>query len=276
LPVGVIHIPLQDRPFFLKAPYGNLKQDTVYVRRGSSTAIALPDEIARMGAEWTHDLQRVSKLEANIVTVGADEVFGPTIHADIDILTIPDESEIPTYGAMNLGGYEMPGFDKNASYYREYAAYLKNRRGMTGFRFHVRNTGTAVAEDVRIIFEVEPANCYVCVGRRMPKRPDPDTNLAIPSLKSLSAPSPTLHCERTHKGWRGSALMGRLQAKAEQESTESLWVGAANSGTITVRAKVFADDLPSPVEAEYSIVLTCKQVALTVDEIIKLARAHVT
>lgn len=47
--IGVVHIPVQDRPIFLTKNYGKLKKDIVYVRRGSSTDEANPDEIARMG-----------------------------------------------------------------------------------------------------------------------------------------------------------------------------------------------------------------------------------
>jgi Putative DNA-binding domain len=48
--VGVICIPEQDRPFFLKKDYGKLKADVVYLRRGSSTGTANPEELHRMGA----------------------------------------------------------------------------------------------------------------------------------------------------------------------------------------------------------------------------------
>jgi predicted HTH transcriptional regulator len=47
--VGVIQIPLQDRPVYLKKDFGKLKRNQVYIRRGSSTAIADPDEVATMG-----------------------------------------------------------------------------------------------------------------------------------------------------------------------------------------------------------------------------------
>jgi len=47
--VDVIQIPIQDRPIYLNKDYGNLKQHGVYIRRGSSTAVAAPDEVAKMG-----------------------------------------------------------------------------------------------------------------------------------------------------------------------------------------------------------------------------------
>jgi hypothetical protein len=48
--VGAIRIPLQKRPIYLLKPFGKLQAQTVYIRHGSSTATATPDEIAGMGA----------------------------------------------------------------------------------------------------------------------------------------------------------------------------------------------------------------------------------
>jgi len=43
--IGVISIPIQYRPLYVVKDYGKLKSNAVYVRRGSATAIATPDEI---------------------------------------------------------------------------------------------------------------------------------------------------------------------------------------------------------------------------------------
>lgn len=47
--VGVITIPQQDRPIYLTKNYGKLQKHLVYYRQGTTTAIATPDDIARMG-----------------------------------------------------------------------------------------------------------------------------------------------------------------------------------------------------------------------------------
>ena len=47
--IGAIHIPAQDRFFYLKSDYGNLQANIVYYRLGSSTAKATPDELFRWG-----------------------------------------------------------------------------------------------------------------------------------------------------------------------------------------------------------------------------------
>jgi hypothetical protein len=48
--VGILQISLQDRPIYLKKNFGKLKQHEVYIRRGSSTDTADPDEVAKMGS----------------------------------------------------------------------------------------------------------------------------------------------------------------------------------------------------------------------------------
>lgn len=48
--IGVFHIPVQRRPLFLEKDYGGLKREAVYLRRGTSTDVADPDEIAMMGS----------------------------------------------------------------------------------------------------------------------------------------------------------------------------------------------------------------------------------
>jgi predicted HTH transcriptional regulator len=47
--VGVITIPQQDRPLYLIRNFGRLQRHVVYYRQGTTTAIASPDDIARMG-----------------------------------------------------------------------------------------------------------------------------------------------------------------------------------------------------------------------------------
>lgn len=48
--IAAIRIPRQQRPLYLKKNFGNLPANTVYLRHGSSTSIATPDEISHMQA----------------------------------------------------------------------------------------------------------------------------------------------------------------------------------------------------------------------------------
>lgn len=47
-PIGVLRIPVQPRCIYATSTYGKVEKNAVYVRHGSSTAVASPDEIVRM------------------------------------------------------------------------------------------------------------------------------------------------------------------------------------------------------------------------------------
>lgn len=60
--LGIISIPVQTAPFFIRNDFGRLKKGTVYVRQGSSTAVADPDEIIRI-REASATVQRAKDAE---------------------------------------------------------------------------------------------------------------------------------------------------------------------------------------------------------------------
>ena len=49
--IGVIQIPVQERPVYSTKNFGKLKANDVWIRDGSSSRIATSDEVAKMGAE---------------------------------------------------------------------------------------------------------------------------------------------------------------------------------------------------------------------------------
>lgn len=58
--IAVITIPKQSRPFYVTKTYGKVEANTVYLRRGSSTGIATPREIYRMGLPINRKARRCS------------------------------------------------------------------------------------------------------------------------------------------------------------------------------------------------------------------------
>ncbi len=57
--IGIITIPIQERPNFLNRNYGKLTKDTVYIRRGSSTAEARPDEVSQMKSSGINLVEKI-------------------------------------------------------------------------------------------------------------------------------------------------------------------------------------------------------------------------
>lgn len=82
--VGIISLPQQERPAFLAKDFGKLKKQVVYVRQGSSTASASPDEIARMGAASATDAWAQKELEQQRREREEHRQFQLRLHGDVN------------------------------------------------------------------------------------------------------------------------------------------------------------------------------------------------
>jgi len=82
--IAYIKIFLQNRPFFVKKDYGKVKANTIYLRRGSSTAIATPDEIYDMGKAQI-ETETTSKNPVNYKVVARLTPIYIDIENEIDL-----------------------------------------------------------------------------------------------------------------------------------------------------------------------------------------------
>lgn len=71
--IAIIHIPVQERPFYIVKDYGKLKKNTVYIRRGSATDEATPDEIATMRlSTFAESIAATPKLSVSFLLPNSD------------------------------------------------------------------------------------------------------------------------------------------------------------------------------------------------------------
>jgi predicted HTH transcriptional regulator len=109
--VDVIKIEQQqDRPLFLKRDFGALKRDTVYIRHGSATEVAGPQEIAEMGATRSETTLTVSSIELNFADVEAHKLLG-TVGEFTSLILVdppppppPPISKQPRFQGLDLYG----------------------------------------------------------------------------------------------------------------------------------------------------------------------------
>lgn len=153
--IAVITIPPQERPFFLNRDYGSLKQNTVYIRRGSSTAIADPDEIARMGQLFETNSLQMPKLHPLLKQkdkkYGADDV----VILETDQLLVPSREELPDFSSFNPRDiFSRVSVLDNSEYYKDLAEYLRFHSKLTPINFGISNEGNCVARDVKIVVTI--------------------------------------------------------------------------------------------------------------------------
>ena len=254
--IGVICIPIQDRPFYLNNKYGRLNKGTVYIRRGSSTDIADIDEIARMGAANVAKQQQPS-LALQFCDPSNWQGVGNVLKLDPLVLRFPERSQIPRAEAKRKGPFDM-SFSLssiNPNYYREYADYFFISYLCRPIGFILKNTGSTLLMNARVQITTPKINgLRFLVKDNLPKTPVYD------QLSSLTSP-PRLNIkhnpETIHIGVRGNDYdiqvdFGNVQPKADSLS-QVLYVGAEQTMQLDIEGIVYADNLPDPVRIPLTV-----------------------
>lgn len=279
--VGVIRIEQQPRPVCLKRDYGKLRQQTVYVRRGSSTdptRPASPDEIAWMGSA---PIAAEAELEVQFARKDSDAGIGAEISCDAERCRMPDDSEIPD---MRPPGLRLPGGwvdlpeglgDRTCkSYFRDLALFEFVRRLYRPVRLLIQNTGRCAARGVRIELRLASAGSYALSERDLPRVPRRRESFycfdALRGVRPASSREPgQLTIERSRSATRIEVECGDLQP-GRRVWSEPFLVGRGESGELVLEGHVLADNLSSPVPLRLTVAITVAQTTLTVEELCAL------
>jgi hypothetical protein len=240
--VGVIRIPLQEKPFFLLKDFGKVKKGVVYIRRGSSTDEADPTEIAKMGIAVVLDQPRpVFELEfANL----ADHT---RLGRDITIVSTVvkyNKKDIPLLGHPQFSVESMLNrHDEN--YFRNIARYIAKTELLSKVAFYIKNTGPVLASNVHMEISgtVDP-EVFMCDSWHYPEFPRKELyGLSPMSLYNQSNIGYSLH----GKAWTITVPFGHIQPKASAWSDGSFYVGASKKTKLALSAVIYADNLSDPI-----------------------------
>lgn len=255
-PVGVFEIPVQPRPLYIKSDFVGLKAEKVYIRRGSSTAIALPEEVARMGG--TRSLGETSfrvefaDPENRLVLGNSHDVEG--VH-----LTVKGDGKIPDYARRRDSYLSSVALDHdNRDYYRELVEYAKKTALLTAVGITVTNDGDLGAHSVRAEFTLkDPKRDWeFCKSDDFPSRLPSKTwsPIAHGLLDRINAQNrPACDIEYANNTWHLSFDFRDLQPKRTLHPGIPFFVGCRKSGTLRLEGRIFADELPNGGRCELTI-----------------------
>ncbi|MGA2324854.1 MAG: ATP-binding protein [Bryobacteraceae bacterium] len=267
--VGVLTIPLQDRPVYLTKPYGKLAPEVVYIRRRDTTSTASPEEIARMGS--TAVLREVQPtLEVEFANLPARRMLGTTIVVESRVVEIPDRQSIPLYGPPPKTIYGvsldvMDGF-RNRDYYRDFATYIRERALLCPVGVTVTNASPTVAEEVWVTLELDATTDLVVLDEGgVPSEPSTNT---MPTIR----PASFQRRQRVRVGRYGDRYevriqIGTVQPGTTQWSDESFYVGARCPVTAIARVQMSANNLRTPITLEAEIAIEVKRVRVSVEDV---------
>lgn len=257
--IGVIEIPKQERPFYLKKRYASLDRKEVYIRRGSSTGCAELDEIAKMGNDVSRSRNDFPKLDVEWGNLQDRQRFGTAVGIYSTDLIVPNEADIPLYGVSppQQGGMfsiQFPRTGTNTKYYAELVEYMKKRAFWgSGIGFVVQNTGIAVAYDVRVEIECPHGASAVefCDSTALPTHPKKSSLNLDAFLPATIAPDVCV--ESIQDSWHIEVGLGKIQPGERIWSSDLLYFGGPKECTIELDAITFADNLPQPTHTSMTL-----------------------
>jgi hypothetical protein len=252
-PIGVITIPKQPRPFYLANPYGSLKSNVVYVRRGSSTDEAEPPEITKMA---TSDSGRGSAIVELAVLDTDNEKLPETIS-----LRFLQFEELPDYvGKRDTNSLYIPTFmNDNRHFWREAAEYLKVHLALIQVQFELTNRSAFALSNAKLEISLEAIDgesVQILASEHLPDQPEHQWN----SMRAAQYnPAKMQRLEDKFEVDQGGSAplchvrLGTLLPGEKARAGDSLAVVPSGPGKLRIRVRVLAEELASPVEYDREI-----------------------
>ncbi len=261
--IGIIEIPVQERPTYLNRDYGKLVKDAVYIRRGSSTEIVRPIEISKMGVA---SIGAISSEVPKLSLAWADldnrtPLSSPhTVNSLVFSPTLPGNTfDIQErHRSIGTGPFRqrLPDFDFNMHINREYSSeiisYAFNKALLKPLGFLLTNESGTVAKRVAfegsidksggVVFgeEVEQPLPYSYAYSLQDSGNDRDRGL-YPLIEE--------HADK----WCVHIDFGDIRPREEVFTAEPLLLGAKLPGVRTLKGDLLGDNIPNPIQCELDI-----------------------
>jgi len=269
--LGVLRIPLQKRPFHLTKDYGRLSKGVVYVRRGSSTDVAQPDEIARMGdqtslagppsdlkvrfIEWPDKLPVLDDVRVEQLSTG----WEPPVRPSLPGMGVPE-------GSLELGGY-----------LRNLTEYARLRARSVEVGLELRNPTTIPARNVRLVGKIHRTRAVAVYDLDdRPRAPTRSTHgFAIPDARPLARgliSNPEPEVSPTSDGWEVTVEFGDIRPKDEATTSSPFVVEVEESALVRLVGDLRGDNLPDRIPFDEILRVTSRSRPIEERDVMQWAR----
>jgi hypothetical protein len=261
--IGIIRIPKQERSIYAVKNYGKVQKEVVYYRSGSSTAIANPDDIARMGKD------SVPKISTPILDLKfADLKNRNVLGTNIEISSLSySQPKTPLLDYLR-NTYEIDFGRVNPYYWRDKEQYIRLVNLVQPIGFMIQNQSNTLASNVRveIINNFEPT---VKILAELPFKP---RSLYLPYISSINQPKSPITTPITisHHGndWTLVINFGNIQPKEIAWLSEPFFLGSMEKEKFDITALIYADNIPEPQKIQLTVNFTIEnRPALTIEDV---------
>ncbi|WP_243042908.1 AlbA family DNA-binding domain-containing protein [Dyella sedimenti] len=259
--IAVISIPKQPRPFYLKKPFANLLKDTVYIRRGSSTGIATPREVAMMGSVNT--ARPPAKVDLEWRSNNNEPMASAFALAFYEVADdLPDfSSPKKAYDAFDFRSVYIETHEDNRQFWREAAEHLALKSRLVTVRVKVTNYSEFPLTGAKLeVHALDPRSKAVDLDlvSELPKMPVPRWSIlrrqmermsALPNLRSHSS---QMKVDSKEGGPVCRIRLGDLLPGESAIADEDLAVLPGMTGPHVLKARLLAQELNPPLTFEHA------------------------
>jgi hypothetical protein len=258
--IGIIRIPVQAKPFFLEKDYGKLKRHVVYIRRGSSTDEANPDEIRNMGRSEIQEMEEIPALSFEFADLTNRVSLGNTINLDVILLDIPTPSEIPDYREeRGKGIFDTPTINRsfaNPHYYRELVRYYFVSNNSSELAFQLRNDSNKVISDIRVelvIAKLETKFSFFKASKFPPFPKRSNDVYRLQNSKSIveqiaETNRKYIVIEELKNSYRIEVPFEKAQPKQTVFSSMTIFLSSLDNFIAEAKVTIYADNIPIPIK----------------------------
>lgn len=252
LKVGFIKIPVQRRPIYLKSDYGKLKKHIVYIRRGSSTEEASPDEVHDMGRSEVVDVHDVPSLAFEFADYTKRLSAGGSMELNLVRLTVDPANEIPNYHD-NLG-YDFTRM-VNSSYYRDLVKFYFTKKSSYPLSFLLRNDSNRTIFDIRVELMVRSNGRHFKFFRRLPSFPvSHHDRLHTPLMNQFAELGErVVDIEKIDSSFRIEIPFEKIQPKQVSYYSDAVYIQTLEDSVFDIDVTIYADNIPIPIKKSMQI-----------------------
>lgn len=279
----------QDRPIYLIKNFGRLKANEVYIRRGSSTAVASPDEIKKMGeyslAVEPPVLNIQLKNKENGTIIEKDAFLKSTLltfknqptksESSTKMTTTKEvQNQVSSFNQTDKALTEkikesteelskslvelsksLEAIKYDPDYTEKLKNYLQAKKIFTPISFIVQNIGASTAYDVKTEVRIKKLEYLeIFISYHFLKPPSKNrfyfSELTLPIFNKDIEKS--IVFEETEDEYLFGIKFGKIQPKDTLESEGFLYIGAFTPLEFEMYTKTFADNLPNPIEKTFN------------------------
>lgn len=272
--VGVLHIPLQERPVFLNKDFGKLRANIVYIRRGDTTAEASPDEVLRMASAGALLHRGHPTLEIEYGDPKTRERWGQTPELSVVAFSVPPDSRLPDYvTGVGDGDYYVPILSTgNPALYRDTAHFVSEHFFLKAVAVAVDNTATSLAEDVRIKITIGGRAITVRSEDQMPDQPTSDRISARIARRITPSTTSVLRFGDTYEV---SMRVGNVQPGTTVWVPDPFFIGARQDIVVPGTVQISANNLRIPVVFETRFSIRVESQKLSVTQVRDIAKSFI-